>query len=133
MDNGDEKFKVSDGRDSSIIEESPEEQRFIEERKLIMAMQGFVPASNPLAEKLTPELIGKMIDNAESESKRDFETEKLNKICVYVLIGVVLVIFFVLILAFRNHMQDIEKLLTHLLTFGFGLAGGYGIGKANKE
>lgn len=83
---------------------------------------------NPIARKLTPEHIHKVLDYGENESKREFKERGAARwfALAYVLIGVG--VFFAFAWMFGRSDPDLFKLvLTYVATFGAGFAGGWGL------
>lgn len=117
------------------LKDLPEDKRKNIYRSFSMVMGGIIPQSNPIVDKLTKEHIADIIKNSENEAQRSHIDAKQNRICVLTIAIILIISFTVLVCVFRNHIQDIENLLTHLMTFVMGIAGGYGFAykKINSE
>ena len=91
------------------------------------------PAVNPIAQKITPQHIDKLLD-ADNQKQKDSHSHRTHKLLA---LGAafVLTLAFVLILAYWFREKD--GIVTHLLTATFalltGLAGGFGLGRVSRE
>jgi len=100
-------------------------------------MASFMASSRnypPFLDKIEGPQISEMIRTYDESDKREFRDQELKRrySAGYVASGIGLVVFFTLTLV----SQDIElykEIIKLLLAFGFGMAGGYGIGKARGK
>jgi hypothetical protein len=83
-----------------------------------------ISSANKIAEKLTPEHITQIIDNAEEEDKRSFSAFKMNSVLrtVYIIISLSFALF--LLIFFKD-----SEYFSTILTAIFSFLGGIGIGK----
>ena len=109
------------------LKDLPEEKQQIIKR-VSLSMQGIMPIPNPVVEKLTPEHITTLLENSNLESERYYENSKLNKILLTVIVAIILAVFTILVIVFRNHIKDIQELLIILLSSGLSGIGGYSLG-----
>lgn len=120
---------------NEAIKDLPEDKKRIIQRSISLFMQGVMPVANPIHEKITQEHISAMLTNAEKESVRFYTGQKINKIVGLIIFLVTVSVFAGLLIIFRNHISDIQELITHLLALCAGAYGGYGYGmsKSGKE
>lgn len=112
---------------NEAIKELPVEQKKKVLHSFSLYMQrSFSPISNPLLEKLDTALVGKLIDNSENESIRDYTQNKFDKICGIVILILVLSTTGILLYIFRNHIEDIKDFIMPIIYIGVGAIGGYG-------
>lgn len=109
------------------LKDLPEEKQQIIKR-VSLSMQGIMPIPNPVVEKLTSEHITTLLENSNLESERYYENSKLNKILLTVIVAIILTVFTILVIVFRNHIKDIQELLIILLSSGLSGIGGYSLG-----
>ena len=102
-------------------------------RSIYLSMQSIMPMTNPLYEKIDTNLLGKLIENSESQSVREYVQEKFNKVCGIIIISLVLVTVSVLVYIFREHIADIKDLLMPIIYIAAGGVGGYGVCKAQNK
>lgn len=98
------------------------------QRELVMFLShqriGFPP--NPIASKITPDHITKLIDNSESESQRDFHSQWFTFGYAILALAFLVFVFIYLPSVDKTLFVDVLKLL---LTFLGGLGAGFGIAK----
>lgn len=124
-----------------FIKKLPEdEQKTVKKsisRRISLSMQGVMPMSNPIYEKLDTKLLGKLIDNSENESVREYEQEKFNRICGIIVLLIVIVAVVFLLCVFRNHVSDINDIIRPIIYIGLGavsgFVGGYGYCKIKND
>ena len=119
-------------------DENPIENKNISEEELsaenknllssvLLSIQGeqqLISGADKIAEKLTGEHIGKIIENSEKEDERSYKAFIFGKVAGLIIFLISLIFAFVLLLIFKDseHFQTI-------LTAIFSFLGGLGIGK----
>jgi hypothetical protein len=103
----------------------------------VIAQIAFGPqaAPDPIAAKLTPELLGRMID-ATGEDSRGNRRHELNRqiLAAVVLLGILVFTGVMITVCFAyQQAQMAEKILTHTFMLGAGAAGGYGLRAATHR
>jgi hypothetical protein len=102
-----------------------EARRFIETNISMMRMG---PLPSPVAEKVTPEHIDKLIDNSENDAKREHDTTRRTQWMTFATVFGVLALLVVVVLA-PNPTQFAQDMMKLFLGFVTGGLAGYGIGK----
>jgi len=103
-----------------------------DERGLIrksLAFMGSFPVQNPFAKKITPEHIGKIIDNSEKQDERDFKDKQRERLFIGFIILISLLFVGFLIYLFKDKNEVLIPLITGLLSF----LGGFGVGRSSKK
>ena len=94
----------------------------------------FRPVRSPLADKLTPEHISKMLeinrDRVGNERAAEREDRYFRAVMFVVLCAFILSLVHMLLAAGNDQLT--EKILIGLVTLVAGVAGGYGIGKSRR-
>lgn len=106
-----------------LLEGIPQEDRGIIQRSLTM-MSGRMP--NPISKKITSEHIGKLIDNSESQDRRESKDKNFSRIYHVLIILIALAFVSFLIYTFRGNNEVLVPMITGILAF----LGGLGVGKA---
>lgn len=91
---------------------------------------------NPIAKKVTAAHIDKLLDNGEAESKREHSYRERGRFFALAYVVISIVAFFVLAWMFgKSDPELFKQVLTFIVTFGAGFAGGWGINaaRANKD
>lgn len=91
-----------------------------------MQRSSISPVSSPLMDKLDTALVGKLIDNSENESIRDYAQNKFDEICGIIVLILVLFTTIILLYVFREHIEDIRDFIMPIIYIGVGAIGGYG-------
>jgi hypothetical protein len=97
----------------------------------ITQISGVFPRKNPLLDRITPEHITTIIQNANEEDKRDREERKNERRHNY-LILVTAIIAVLLVSGLFIYAQQLE-FLKYIIGAIFGFAGGFGVGKTFKS
>jgi Fe2+ transport system protein B len=106
-------------------ENSPEIEQLLSSVLLsVQSEQQFISGADKIAEKLTEEHIGKIIESYEKENERSFTALMFGKIAGLIIFFVSLAFAFALLLIFK----DSEYFYT-ILTAIFSFLGGLGVGK----
>lgn len=113
---------------NEAINKLPENERRIFAEFQALTMQGVMPTSNPLVEKISPEHITTVLANVDKESERAYKFDILGKIIGSIVFVIILIAIVALIYVFRNHMNDISEILKMLIYGSLGAFGGYGFG-----
>ena len=91
-------------------------------------MQRELSSGSPIAKKLTPELIGKLIDNNEKDNQRELEkfrsAENTKRLSLGSILSLVL-----MVLIYAGVTQD-KQLSEKIITAGLGVLAGFGAGYA---
>jgi len=90
----------------------------------IQSEQRFISGTDKIAEKITEEHIGKIIDISEKEDERSFKAFKFGRIVGLIIFMVSLAFAFVLLLVFKD-----SEYFPTILTAIFSFLGGLGVGK----
>lgn len=112
-----------------VIKNIPEEvrERMVREIRSISVSTG-VRRSVPFENIMTPEHLSEIIKNADKDSERELENEKLNKKYLFLIFLISLVFIIVLILILIDKNPDILLgIMSHLGAAILGIAGGYGL------
>lgn len=91
---------------------------------------------NPIAKKVTAAHIDKLLDNGEAESKREHSYRENGRFFALVYVVIAILAFFGLAWMFgKSDPELFKQVLTFIVTFGAGFAGGWGINAArtNKD
>lgn len=126
-----------DGNPEAIIPDEvldkipPEARGEIKRMVSTMVSTGYVgPAPHPFAKKMTPEHIGKIIENSEKDDQRQFQNlQEERKMSLTIFFGILipvvgLIVFFSII----NKIEFLVPFISAIVGFG----GGYGFGKSRK-
>ena len=111
-----------------VIEKLPkEDQKFVRE-SIFMSMHGDIHPVDPFAKHMDKEVLCKIIANAEEAAKRDdIDRKDARKYSLIVIISI-LIFLVIILIAFRNNLDGISRIITPLLTALLGFGGGYGYG-----
>lgn len=119
---------------AEILEKMPPPMRdTIKETFGLIASGGM---GNPIAKKVTSAHIDKLLDNGEAESKREHSYRESGRFFALAYVVIAIVAFFVLAWMFgKSDPELFKQVLTFIVTFGAGFAGGWGINAArtNKD
>ncbi len=123
--NKDSKDPLHEAIPEDLLKDLPEDQRKIIQR--ITSFQGMMPLPNPIASKITPEHITKVLTNADEEDKRDRQERKDERGHNYKIM-VTALIFVLLVGGLLIYSKQFE-ILKYFVTAVFTFAGGFGVGK----
>ena len=110
-----------------VLADSPESVKQVVASVVRMGMSISGTMPNPLAEKLTPEHLDKMIEYTETESQREDKQLTAHRKFgfLYYLIGIAVVTTVLLVLIFRSETDLVLQILSVIGAFG----GGFGVGR----
>ncbi len=116
-------------------ENIPAEQK----KKLVRVMKSFqfsahgiMPAPNPLAEKMTPELIELQIKNIDKDSERDYNDRQNTRWFIFggTLVGLIFLTF--IIITLKDNSEMFKIVIPPMIAAVLGAFGGYGYGKSKN-
>lgn len=128
-DNSDESLspEIANILSEDVIRELPAGAKQQIERSLVM-MSGGSRTLSPIAEKVTSEHITQIIENAEKESQREFETSKINENTKRWGMGAILSLI-VIVFIYAGVTKD-KDLSEKVVLAGISAIGGFGAGYA---
>jgi len=125
-----EKIEEAKTATNEILEAVPVEERgrFISIMKESM-FAGFMSSNDTIAEKITTEHISKVLENADTQDKRDRQERRSEKNyqIIFLLIGLVFIGFLIIFL------KDDKDLLYKIIIAIISFIGGFGMGKIKKN
>lgn len=104
----------------------------VEERGKVVSIfkqsmiSGIMRRSNPIADKITPEHISKLIENSDEQDKRDRVERKGQQNYTLFLLITSLIFLGFLIVFLKNEQELLVKILLSIISF----LGGFGLGKS---
>jgi hypothetical protein len=110
------------------IEKLPEETQKIVRESIVMSMHGNIRPIDPFTEHIDKEVLCKIIENSDEASKRDDMDKKDARRYSLIIIISILIFLVIILIAFKNNLDGISRIITPLLTALLGFGGGYGYG-----
>lgn len=131
------KLSLPDVLPPEIMKQLPKELQDKVRESLTMSMtmmEGSIPRPFPLADKITSEHVGKIIDHVENESIRDSKQRGSDRWFILVGFLVVVAFFAGMSYLFRNSTELMMNMIIALVSLVGGFGAGYGFaGFRHKE
>jgi hypothetical protein len=121
-----------------VLKELPEEKRKIVIRRYSQSltmgvMRSEKSADEILASKMTPDHINTVVKDAGENMRLSYKDKSQTRLFAFGVIIIAAILFGVVIFAFQNNPEFVERVIFVIGGAIMGFAGGFGLGKSKKD
>lgn len=107
----------------------------VEEMFMSFMSQGILPSRDPIAEKMTPEIIGQLIETSNKQNEREHVEKKIvaNRGTLIAIVSVVAIIVLCWLFLAYGKGEHAALVISHIVVLAGGFLGGFGYAKARTK